>query len=266
MNRGASDDMSNKITRVLYRSFLREITQIRQRGGRCPLLQLPIDAKLIGRGDVCEATDKPSRCRALFPTLSLDDSVFPAAENDDFAIGADDVLNIVRISFRNPKNTHDAAFGHLAALNRLRSAATTHGHSITQTSFLSSTVTVEVTTRELCSDEMQRLSSSSGSTDDDHAFVYRIRITNRGQDAVKLMGRAWVFMDDAKRSMIAVPKFSPGVVGLRPVIEPGRAFEYTSYSVIKGPTGRMAGSFDMLNIVSNHAFEAAVGNTPLHAK
>ena len=55
-----------------------------------------------------------------------------------------------------------------------------------------------------------------------------------------------------------VPAFSPGVIGLQPIILPGETFHYTSCAVIKNKEGAMEGSFLMVNKTTENTFEAVV--------
>jgi ApaG protein len=57
-------------------------------------------------------------------------------------------------------------------------------------------------------------------------FSYRVRISNLGDRRVQLMSRRWVITDaDGQEELVE----GHGVVGQQPVLEPGQAFEYTSF-------------------------------------
>lgn len=74
------------------------------------------------------------------------------------------------------------------------------------------------------------------------AFAYTVRIANEGTETAQLVSRHWV-ITDASGQVEEVR--GPGVVGHQPVLEPGQAFEYTSWCVIRTPRGTMHGSYQM---------------------
>ncbi|GAB5499268.1 MAG: Co2+/Mg2+ efflux protein ApaG [Pseudohongiellaceae bacterium] len=87
-----------------------------------------------------------------------------------------------------------------------------------------------------------------------YAFAYTIFITNRGDEAVKLLNRHWQITDDNDR---VEEVRGPGVVGLQPEIEPGKSFHYTSGAIIGTEFGTMQGSYEMQS-ADGHTFEAAI--------
>ena len=67
--------------------------------------------------------------------------------------------------------------------------------------------------------------------------------TVAGLSTVQLVSRHWVITDgDGKVEHVQ----GPGVVGEQPVLEPGEAFEYTSFCPLPTPIGSMHGSYQML--------------------
>lgn len=76
-----------------------------------------------------------------------------------------------------------------------------------------------------------------------YAFAYTIGITNRGDEAVKLLNRHWRITDDNNR---VEEVMGEGVIGQQPEILPGQSFRYTSGAVIGTETGTMQGSYEML--------------------
>lgn len=82
-------------------------------------------------------------------------------------------------------------------------------------------------------------------------------IENCSSDTIQILGRHWVFSagDDFK---IEVPKFSPGIVGEMPSIEPGQAFQYVSQVNLKYSSGTMEGTFLAMNKSTGRTFEIAV--------
>ena len=73
-----------------------------------------------------------------------------------------------------------------------------------------------------------------------YVFSYTIRITNTGQVPAQLVSRTWN-VNDANGHTERVRGL--GVVGQQPLLKPGQAFEYTSGTHLRTPTGTMHGSF-----------------------
>ena len=73
-----------------------------------------------------------------------------------------------------------------------------------------------------------------------YVFSYTITITNTGQVAAQLISRTWN-VNDANGHTEKVKGL--GVVGQQPLLKPGQAFEYTSGTRLRTPTGTMHGSF-----------------------
>jgi ApaG protein len=74
-------------------------------------------------------------------------------------------------------------------------------------------------------------------------FHYTVRITNEGRDTVQLLSRHWI-ITDATDHVEQVR--GPGVVGEQPILAPGESFKYTSWCVLKTPTGTMRGTYQMV--------------------
>ena len=72
------------------------------------------------------------------------------------------------------------------------------------------------------------------------AFAYTIRIENLSDQTVQLLERRWV-VESADEQIGDV--VGPGVVGVQPILEPGKHFEYTSSTVINDPVGAMKGTY-----------------------
>ncbi len=74
-------------------------------------------------------------------------------------------------------------------------------------------------------------------------FQYTVRITNLGQDTVKLLSRHWIITDALDHTEEVR---GPGVVGQHPVLAPGESFKYSSWCPLKTPTGAMHGTYQMV--------------------
>jgi ApaG protein len=74
-------------------------------------------------------------------------------------------------------------------------------------------------------------------------FLYTVRITNEGAEAVQLLTRHWIITDGTGH---VEEVRGPGVVGKQPVLEPGQSFEYTSGCPLSTPFGVMEGTYQMV--------------------
>ena len=73
-------------------------------------------------------------------------------------------------------------------------------------------------------------------------WAYKIEIVNLGKVTVQLKTRHWK-ITDAHGKLQEVR--GPGVVGEQPVLHPGEAYEYTSGTPLKTPSGIMVGTYEM---------------------
>ena len=100
----------------------------------------------------------------------------------------------------------------------------------------------------------QYLPDQSSATDDVYAFAYTITIRNSGQIAGQLVARHWIITDGAGK---VEEVRGLAVVGHQPVLKPGEQFEYTSWTRIATPRGRMQGTFFCIT-EDAHWFETPV--------
>ncbi|NIR60921.1 MAG: Co2+/Mg2+ efflux protein ApaG [Gammaproteobacteria bacterium] len=75
-----------------------------------------------------------------------------------------------------------------------------------------------------------------------YVFAYKVTIYNRGAIGAQLLTRHWL-IEDANGKVQEVQ--GEGVVGEQPHLEPGQAFQYTSWTMIATPVGSMRGSYQM---------------------
>lgn len=73
-----------------------------------------------------------------------------------------------------------------------------------------------------------------------YVFAYQVTIENHSDQNVQLMERHWI-IESADEQIGEV--VGPGVIGLQPIVEPGKHFQYTSSCVIRDPIGAMKGSY-----------------------
>ncbi len=84
------------------------------------------------------------------------------------------------------------------------------------------------------------IADQSSPADGLYFFTYTITIRNTGQVAAQLISRTWN-VNDANGHTEKVKGL--GVVGHQPLLQPGEAFEYTSGTRLRTPTGTMHGSY-----------------------
>lgn len=80
-----------------------------------------------------------------------------------------------------------------------------------------------------------------------YAFNYQITIENQSKEIVQLNSRHWEILDALNDKEIVDGE---GVVGKKPVIQPGNSYTYTSGCLLFAPIGAMKGYFNM-TIISN---------------
>lgn len=95
-----------------------------------------------------------------------------------------------------------------------------------------------------------------------YAFSYIIRIENQSKDVVQLKSRHWK-IKDALNDIDMV--FGEGVVGKKPVIDPGSSHTYSSGCLLLSPFGAMSGYYEMINFSSTKKFRVHIPNFKLSA-
>jgi ApaG protein len=90
-------------------------------------------------------------------------------------------------------------------------------------------------------------------------FSYTVRIANEGDVIAQLLSRHWIITDaEGNREEVV----GDGVIGHQPRLEPGQAFEYTSYCVLRTPHGSMHGTYRMVR-EDGSSFAARIAPFPL---
>lgn len=80
-------------------------------------------------------------------------------------------------------------------------------------------------------------------------WSYEITIVNKSDEAVQLLSRFWQITDSTGK----VDEIrGAGVVGLQPLIQPGKEFVYTSFCQLATPQGTMEGYYEMQNLNEEH--------------
>lgn len=85
-------------------------------------------------------------------------------------------------------------------------------------------------------------------------WSYEITIDNQSNDIVQLLNRHWRITDTTGK---VEEVRGAGVVGLQPLIKPGRRFTYTSFCQLATPQGTMEGTYEMQNLDEQH-FDVSV--------
>ena len=90
-----------------------------------------------------------------------------------------------------------------------------------------------------CSVSTRYLPEQSDAAQSLYAFSYTITLTNMGELAAQVIARHWVITDAAGH---IEEVRGLGVVGHQPLLQPGERFEYSSWTRLATPHGRMQGT------------------------
>lgn len=94
--------------------------------------------------------------------------------------------------------------------------------------------------------------NSKHEADQKFLFTYEIEISNQSQSSVQLLERYWTIFD----SLAGIQTVNgPGVIGKKPVLEPGESFEYASWCPLHSEIGYMEGYYLMQNLDDGSYFE-----------
>lgn len=86
------------------------------------------------------------------------------------------------------------------------------------------------------------LSVQSSQENQRYLWSYEVTITNESEQMVQLLGRHWRVTEF--NGHVEEVK-GPGVIGLQPVIKPGKSFSYSSFCQLTTPQGTMEGNYEM---------------------
>jgi ApaG protein len=76
-------------------------------------------------------------------------------------------------------------------------------------------------------------------------WSYEIKVENKSDEIVQLLNRHWRITDMTGK---VEEVRGPGVVGLQPIIKPGRHFTYNSFCQLNTPHGTMEGYYEMQSL------------------
>lgn len=88
-----------------------------------------------------------------------------------------------------------------------------------------------------------------------YAFGYTVTIENQGKDAVQLVSRHWRISDALNHTEIVEGE---GVIGKKPVIQPGEKHTYSSGCLLMSPFGSMKGHYNMVNFTTTRKFRVVI--------
>ena len=94
------------------------------------------------------------------------------------------------------------------------------------------------------------------------SFGYNIKITNQSKSTVQLKTRHWRIFDSLSNDIIVDGE---GVVGKKPLLNPGDSYQYNSGCLITSPVGAMRGFFNMIDVNSGQKFRAYIPTFKLNA-
>lgn len=89
----------------------------------------------------------------------------------------------------------------------------------------------------------------------EYMFAYRITIENHNSFPVKLLKRYWEVFDSNTEQRIVEGE---GVVGVQPIIMPGKHYQYISGCHLKSEIGKMQGYYTMENIENRRQIQVKI--------
>jgi ApaG protein len=89
----------------------------------------------------------------------------------------------------------------------------------------------------------------------DFMFAYRITIENHNSFPVKLLRRFWEIFDSNGDHRVVEGE---GVVGVQPLIMPGKQYQYVSGCNLKTELGKMQGYYNMENVENREAIQVKI--------
>ncbi len=95
-----------------------------------------------------------------------------------------------------------------------------------------------------------------------YAFGYKVTIENQSRDVVQLNSRFWK-IKDALNNMEVVR--GEGVIGEKPILQPGESHVYNSGCLLTSPFGSMEGYYNMVNFSNSKRFKVFIPSFKLSA-
>jgi ApaG protein len=96
---------------------------------------------------------------------------------------------------------------------------------------------------------------SSNPVKSHYVFAYKIEIHNHSDFTIQLLERHWIITD----SLIGQSEVKgEGVVGLKPIIEPGTMHSYVSGCHLESQFGKMRGTYTMQKLKNGSLFKVEI--------
>lgn len=95
-----------------------------------------------------------------------------------------------------------------------------------------------------------------------YAFVYRITIENQSKNAVQLLTRHWKIKEALNPTQYVN---GDGVVGKKPILQPGESHSYQSGCLLTTPVGSMQGTYIMIDFSLAKKFHVEIPIFKLNA-
>ena len=86
-------------------------------------------------------------------------------------------------------------------------------------------------------------------------FAYQVEITNESAFPVKLHRREWHIVDGMGSHRLVEGE---GVVGQKPIMQPGESYQYVSGSHFLTPIGKMEGHYTMLRKIDGASIDVQI--------
>ena len=99
------------------------------------------------------------------------------------------------------------------------------------------------------------LSEYSSPMQHHYVFAYNVTIENKSDFSIQLERRHW-FIYDSNAQVREVE--GEGVVGQKPILEPGEKHSYVSGCNLKTSLGKMSGKYTMRKLVNDYTFDVQV--------
>jgi len=94
------------------------------------------------------------------------------------------------------------------------------------------------------------------------AFGYIVSIENRSKDTVQLNSRHWTILDSLNKDENIDGE---GVIGKKPVLNPGETHVYNSGCLLLSPFGSMKGHYKMIDLATTRKFNVTIPSFKLSA-
>jgi ApaG protein len=112
-------------------------------------------------------------------------------------------------------------------------------------------ITPDSTTQIIVTTKTQYLADESAPEQHRFLWSYDITIENNSDEIIQLLNRHWRITDMSSK---VEEVRGPGVIGLQPLIKPGKKFSYSSFCQLTSPQGTMEGHFEMQNLDDRNFF------------